>query len=318
MNLKHLNIKNFSYVFLIMIGYSQSLKADDETIWKQGITIPELFLTSDSEGFSARKISASYLPFYEHGDRNSGVQLQHSRFKQDHWSTSSNQVALITKAINPRTALGYSVNVGVNELDGHSLLTTDSQYGFSLFEKTRLELILNRARVETQRSLDNDIYYTMFGANIEQQVFSRLSAMAMIGDQKFSDSNSRPFVRAKIVADVLPDYGINFQLRYRKFHSTDINVDRNYFNPEDYQETMAAIGFRKKIKGWMYAGTLGFGRQHIDSIPSTQTKLFEFNATSPFVGDIFFRTRMGYSQSGGFQGPDYSYKYLMEELIFSF
>jgi hypothetical protein len=158
----------------------------------------------------------------------------------------------------------------------------------------------------------------MFGANIEQQVFSRLSAMAMIGDQKFSDSNSRPFVRAKIVADVLPDYGINFQLRYRKFHSTDINVDRNYFNPEDYQETMAAIGFRKKIKGWMYAGTLGFGRQHIDSIPSTQTKLFEFNATSPFVGDIFFRTRMGYSQSGGFQGPDYSYKYLMEELIFSF
>lgn len=313
-----MNPRYFLHLFLMFISFNQALKADDETVWKQGITLPEIFISSDNEGFNTRKIGTSYLPFYEHGDRNSGVQLQYSHYRQDHWSASSNQVAFISKAMNPRTALGYSVNVGINELDGHSLLTTDSQYGFSLFEKTRLELVLNRARVETQRSLDNDVYYTMVGANLEQQIFSRLSAMAMIGDMKFSDSNSRPFVRAKIVADILPDYGINFQLRYRKYHSTDINVDRNYFNPEDYQETMAAIGFRKKIKGWMYAGTIGIGRQHIDSTPSTQTKLLEFNATSPFVGDIFFRTRLGYSQSGGFQGPDYSYKYLMEELIFSF
>jgi hypothetical protein len=53
-------------------------------------------------------------------------------------------------------------------------------------------------------------------------------------------------------------------------------------------------------------------------ITDKATKLLELNATSPFVGDVFFRTRLGYSQSGGFQGPDYSYKYLMEELIFSF
>lgn len=78
-----------------------------------------------------------------------------------------------------------------------------------------MELIVNRARVETSRSLDNDIYYTMFGVNLEQQIFSRLSVMAMIGDMKFSDSNSRPFLRAKIIVDVLPDHGISFQLRYK-------------------------------------------------------------------------------------------------------
>jgi hypothetical protein len=206
----------------------------------------------------------------------------------------------------------------MNHLDGDSLITTDSKYSFSLFEKTRMELIVNRARVETPRSLDNDIHYTMFGANLEQQIFSRLSVMAMVGDMKFSDSNSRPFLRAKIVVDVLPDYGVSFQLRYKKYHSTDIDVEKNYFNPEDYRETMAILGYRKRMKGWVMSVTAGLGRQHIDSIPSTQTKLFEFNANSPFVGNVFFRTRLGYLQSGGFQGPDYSYKYLMEELIFSF
>ena len=308
----------FIYGLLALIGASGFAMADDETVWKQAISIPETFISSDSEGFNAQKLGLAYLPFYEHGDRNSGVQLQHSQFRQDHWSASSNQVAFISKAVNPRSALGYSVNLGLNDLGGHVLLTTDSQYGFNVFDKTRVELVLNRDRVETQQSLDNHIYFTMVGANIEQQIFSRVNLMAMVGDMKFSDSNSRPFVRAKIVADIFPDYGINFQLRYRKYHSTDIDVDRNYFNPENYQETMAAIGYRNRIKGWMVAGTIGLGRQHIDSTPSTQTKLLEFNATSPFVGDIFFRTRLGYSQSGGFQGPDYSYKYLMEELIFSF
>jgi len=292
--------------------------AGDETNWKQAISIPEILISSDSEGFETRKISLGYLPFYEHGDRNIGLKLENKAFTQSDWSTHSNQISFVNKAINPRTGLGYSVNLGVNNLGNQTLVTTDSQYSFRLADKTKLEFILNRDWVETQKSLDQHIHYTMIGANVEQEIISRLSAMLMVGDMVFSDSNSRPFIRAKLVADVLPDYGLNVQLRYRKYHSTNLDVERNYFNPENYQETMVAIGYRKRVKGWILAGTLGLGRQYIDETPSTQTKLLELNATSPFVGDIFFRTRMGYSQSGGFQGPDYTYKYLMEELVFTF
>lgn len=313
-----INIYIFLLYFFMLISWTAFAKADDATIWNQGLSLPDFFISSDNEGFNTRKISAGYLFFYEHADRNIGIQLQQSEFKQERWNTNANQVAFVSKDINPRTALGYSINFGINHLDGRSLVTTNSNYNFRVFEKTRMELIVNRARVETSRSLDNDIYYTMFGVNLEQQIFSRLSVMAMIGDMKFSDSNSRPFLRAKIIVDVLPDHGISFQLRYKKYHSTDIDVERNYFNPENYRETMAILGYRKRIKGWGFSFKAGLGKQYIDSIPSTQTKLFEFNVNSPFVGNAFFRTRLGYLQYGGFQGPDYSYKYLMEELIFSF
>ena len=303
--------------FLILFSVT-SYAISDETKWKQAISAPETMISSDSEGFDTKRISLGYLPLYEHGDRNMGLKLETDHFDQANWTAHTNQISFVTKAINPRSALGYSIKLGLNDLSGQTLVTTDSQYSFNLSDKTRMELVINRDRLETQKSLDNHIYFTMVGIDVEQQIFNRLSIMGMISDMEFSDSNSRLFFRAKLVADVLPELGINLQLRYKKYHSTDINVEKNYFNPENYQETMAAIGYRKRINGWMLAGTLGLGRQRIDATSSTLTKLIEFNATSPFVGNVFFRTRLGFNQSGGIQGPDYSYKYLTEELTFSF
>ncbi len=292
--------------------------ADETTIKGQGLVLPEFFISSDSEKLSIKKASLGYLPFYEHGDSNTGIKLQNNQFHQDSWSIYSNQISFITKEINSKTTLGYLVNLGVNQLEGKSIITIDSQYQFKLFDKTSIELILNRDRVETQKALENNTFFTMAAINIEQEIRSDLRAMLMIGEMKFSDGNSRPFLRARLIADVLPDYGVNLQLRYRQFHSDDIDVERNYFNPEDYRETMLVIGYRKRFEGWNLAGTLGVGRQEIDNLNSTQTKLIEFNATSPFVKNIFFRTRLGYSQAAGFQGADYSYRYLFEELIFAF
>lgn len=292
--------------------------ADEAVIQKQGLVLPEFFISSDSEKLSIKKGTMGYLPFYEHGDSYTGIKLQNSQFHQNAWSIFSNQLTFLTKEINSKTALGYTLNLGINELEGKSLITIDSQYQFKLLDKTSLELILNRDRVETQRALENNTYFTMAAINVEQEILSGLRAMLMMGEMKFSDGNSRTFIRARLIADVLPDYGINLQLRYRQFHSDDIEVERNYFNPEDYRETMLVVGYRKRYEGWNFAGTVGIGRQEIDNRNGTQTKLIEFNATSPFVNNIFFRTRLGFSQSAGFQGPDYSYRYLFEELIFSF
>ncbi len=134
----------------------------------------------------------------------------------------------------------------------------------------------------------------------------------------FSDTNTRPFFRLNLIYDVLPEYGVNLQLRYRQYRDTNTAVANNYFNPNQYHETMFAVGMRRMVEGWRLAGTAGLGSQTINSDGSTGTQLLEFSATSPAVSNIFFRTRIGYRKAAGFQGPNYTYSYFMEELIIPF
>ncbi len=313
-----INSNHYVWILVIQISSLDLVHAEDTTNTKQGISLPEIFISSDSEGLKVSKFNASYLPIYNHGDSNSGIKLQHSNFNQQSWSTSANQLTFVSKSLDPIATQGYQIYLGVNQINGKSIITSDSQYSFELQTKTKVELILNRDRVETQKSLENDISYTMLALNVDHEISKNLTAVGMIGNMSFSDSNSRPFIRLKLIADVMPDYGINFQLRFRQYHSTDINVQRNYFNPEDYHEAMALIGFRQWIQGWVLTGSLGYGKQKIDNEKYTKTRQIDFSMTSPVNDRIFLRLRLGFNQSAGFQGPDYSYKYLMEELTFSF
>ena len=286
---------------------------------KQALLVPDSYFGSDSEGFSTYKYKAGYLPLYEHGEKYTGITYQHNYFTQGNWSSTGEQYTLITKAINPRTALGYNLTIGYNTENGHQLVTTDSNYGFRVTDSTKAEVLVNRDRVETQNSLNNGIYYTLAGVSIEQQILERLSAVVMGGNMYFSDTNTRPTVRAKLIYDLVPDYGLTAQLRYRQYRDTNTNVANNYFNPSTYSETMIAFGFRKRIEGWVLNGTAGVGRQTVSQDPSTTTQLYELAATSPVASnDYYFKTRAGYGKSAGFLGPNYFYRYVMEELIFPF
>ena len=304
---------------LLLAALSSSVQADEEPASKQAISAPNAYIASDSEGFSTYKYNAGYLPLYEHGEKYTGVSYQHNYFTQGGWDSSAEVYTLLTKAINPRTGLGYNLNVGYNLENGHKLVTTDSNYGFRVTDSTKAELMLNRDRVETQNSLNNGIYYTLGAASVEQQVMERLTAIAMVGNMYFSDTNTRPIVRAKLIYDLIPDYGLTAQLRYRQYRDTNTNVLNNYFNPSTYSETMIAFGARKRISGWMLSGTAGVGRQTVNQDPSTTTQLYELAATSPVASnDYYFKTRAGYGKSAGFLGPNYFYRYLMEEIIFPF
>ena len=292
-------------------------EASNETT-KQAIAIPNLFISSDSEGFNATKIGGAYLPNYEHGDSYYGLTTQYNQYSQNGWSATGSQVGVVVKDVNTHTGLGYNANLGVNVISGSSVLTTDSSYGFAVTKTTRFELLLNRDRVETQNSITNGIYYTLLGASIEQQVVDRFTLVGMLGNMYFSDGNTRPLFRARAVYDLLPDYGVTAQIRYRQYSDTNTNVVNNYFNPDSYNETMLALGIKQKVNGWLLSGTAGIGRQTVNADPSTTTQLLEASATSPFTSGIFFRARVGYSRSAGFNGPDYSYSYFLNELIFSF
>ena len=309
------NLKTLLFVITFLVqGIAFAAEGDES---KQAVSVPDFYASTDSEGFSTYRYRAGYYPLYEHGDKYTGIELLNNRFTQDSWSSSANQVTLITKAINPRTALGYSLNLGYNVENGYKLLTTDSQYGFGLTDSTRAEFVLNRDRVETQKSLINGIYYTLAGANIEQQVTDRLIVVGSAGEMFFSDTNTRASMRLKFIYDLVPNYGVTAQLRYRQYHGSNTNVQNNYFNPGEYSESMLAVGIRKRIAGWTVNGTAGLGQQQVDQDPHTPTQLLEFAATSPNAEKIFFRTRLGYSKSAAFQGPDYYYRYIMEDLIIS-
>lgn len=308
--------------FFIAVGLvpSYALSSDnaDGTEWRQGILIPSFYGMTDSESFTTTRYKTGYMPLYDHGDRYSGIQYQRNQFSQNGWSSYANQIELITKSINPRTALGYNLNLAYNQENNFGLLVTDSQYSLSLTDYLRAEVLLNRDRVETQNSINNNIYYTMPGASLEFQPFERLTFVAMGGDMFFSDTNTRALMKLKGIYTLIPDYGVTAQIRYKQYHDSNTNVTNNYFNPGNYYETMGALGIRKRYAGWVINGTAGLGRQSINNQPSTTTKLLELGATSPIAGSLFFRTRLGYGKSAGFLGPDYSYRYLMEDLVYAF
>jgi hypothetical protein len=312
-------MKKIPYLILGLLLFSAALQAQEDAVSKQAVSIPNAYIGSDSEGFSTYKYNAAYLPLYEHGEKYTGLSYQHNYFTQNNWNSSAEVYTLLTKAINPRTGLGYNLNVGYNQENGHQLLTTDSNYGFRLTDTTKAEVMLNRDRVETQNSLNNGIYYTLGAASVEQQLVERLSAVVFLGNMYFSDTNTRPTVRAKLIYDLVPEYGLTAQLRFKQFRDTNINVPNNYFNPDHYSETMIAFGARKRIEGWMISGTAGVGRQKVSQDPSTTTQLYELALASPVASnDYYFKTRAGYGKSAGFQGPNYFYRYVMEELIFPF
>ncbi len=307
-------------LLIIPVLFTSHANAEEEAEQtKQAISVPNVYFSSDSEGFSTYKYKAGYLPLYEHGEKYTGITYQHNYFTQGSWNSTGEQYTLITKSINPRTALGYNLNIGYNTENGHQLVTTDSNYGFRVTDSTKAEVMVNRDRVETQNSLNNGVYYTLGGVVVEQQVLERLTAILMGANMYFSDTNTRPIVRAKLIYDLVPDYGLTAQLRYRQFRDTNTNVANNYFNPSSYNETMIAFGARKRIAGWILSGTAGVGRQTVNQDPSTTTQLYEFAATSPVASnDYYFKTRAGYGKSAGFLGPNYFYRYVMEELIIPF
>lgn len=304
---------------MLSLGMQAAKSEDVGSPNKLAISVPDIYYGADSENFSTYKYKAGILPLYEHGEKYTGLFYQHNYFTQGNWSSTGEQYTLITKAINPRTALGYNLNIGYNTENGHQLVTTDSSYGFQVTDSTKAELLLNRDRVETQNSLNNGIYYTMGGASIEQQITERFTAVVMGANMYFSDTNTRPIARAKLIYDLLPEYGLTAQLRYRQYWDTNTSVPNNYFNPSQYIENMIAFGARKRVEGWMLSGTAGVGRQSVNQAPSTTTQLYEVAATSPVnSNDYYFKTRAGYGKSAGFLGPNYFYRYVMEELIIPF
>ncbi len=282
------------------------------------VSVPDVFVSSDSEGLITRKVGIGLYPGYAHGERYTGLQVQRTHYSQSDWRAQSEALSLVHRAVNPRNALGYQVKVGIDQLDSRQLLTLDSSYHLALNDTTTAEFLVHRERVETPSALGEGLSMTSGGAGLWHQVNDRLNAGGILQMMRFSDGNTRTQLRLRGVYDLLPEHGLTAQLRYRGYRASDTQVPRRYFNPGEFEEMMAAVGLRRQIAGWVVRGTLGLGRQRVDTDASTPTELAELSVTSPIAGPVFWRARAGYSRASGLQGPDYRYRYLMNELFAAF
>jgi hypothetical protein len=288
-------------------------QADPGPAW----LVPSVFVSQDSEDFLVSKVGAGVVPLYRNGNDYAAIKAANHRYAVADWSAQATQVSVAATTIDAKTGLGYQGSLGLNDLGGRQLLTADIDYSRSLSDTTQGGLFLNRDWVETRSALTQGISHTFLGGSVEQHIAPRWTVIGLLGQQLFSDGNVRSHLRARLIHDLLPELGLNLQYRYRHFWNSS-PYSGYYFSPDVYEENMLALGLRRRIDGWMLAGTLGLGQQKVSSDPETATHLAELELTSPLAGRIFFKTRTGFSDSAAFSGPNYIYRYLQLDLIFAF
>jgi hypothetical protein len=319
-----IRIKKISIFLLAAFLSAGSLSLKAEEILKNqstknswGLMAPSIFASEDSEDFHVTKVGTGLLPFYKSGQNYLGIQASTNHYSSPEWAKDGGQASLVQRSINSSTGLGSIASLGVSSLYGRELFIADVTYSAPITKTFSYETFFFRDWVETRNSLTNGISHNYYGGSLEKRIASDWTIIGLLAQQKFSDSNIRNHLRGKIIFDLLPEEGVNLQLRHRQYRNSH-EVTVNYFNPNEYDENMAAMGWRKKVQGWQLSGLVGLGRQKINDDPHTTTKLLEIEAISPIFNKIFLRSKVGYSDSAGFGGPDYSYKYFQSDLIFQF
>lgn len=308
-------LRKLTWIAAALCAAAPALAADNaDTSQGAGLVA---FGASDSEGFATERVGLAYLPAFTSRDALGGVRYAASRFAIDDWHRNGQQLSGVYRRIDPASTDGVQVEAGYARQGGHGLLTVDAGYRTALAAHTSVELFLNRDWVETRRALDDGISFTFAGAALEQMLGQHVTLVGVAGYQDFSDGNQRRHGRAKLIVQPLLDLGLTLQARYRVYHS-DADLPRAYFNPARYDESMLAIGWRKRFDGWMASLTAGVGRQRVAEAERTPTRLLEVGLESPPRRAQSLRVRAGLNKSASFGGPDYTYRYAQAEWLIGF
>ena len=228
-----------------------------------------LFLSHDNEGFNTQRVALEYLPRYENADSRTGMRYVTHRYQQADWSRNGQQLTLLHRNNDPATAHGWQLDAGLFIQGGHNLLTLDGGVRHALAEHTGLELFISRDWVETAQALDHGVHFTLAGVSLEQSLGANVTLVGVGARQEFSDGNTRNHGRLKLIFQPYLERGLTLQARYRAYNSSHDNVAGMYFNPGEYNESMLALGWRKKMPGWNVNLSAGAGQQKIDDGPYT-------------------------------------------------
>ncbi len=278
-----------------------------------------LYYSTDSEGFSSRRLSADGLALYSHLDSKVGLRYTDYDFSKASWSRRGQQLRLVANQFDRKTLDGWSVESGLFRAANKDLWTLDATWRQTLAPGRSYELFATRDFVETANAIDKGVSYDFAGASFDYLWAPQWTTVGLAGVQNFSDGNQRRHLRGRLIFQPSLDLGLTTQLRYRWYDSSKTDVGGAYFNPSSYQETMLAAGWRQRVGDWRNALTAGIGRQRIASNPETTTRLLEASAEKQ-VDRYALRLRAGYMHSASLAAadPNYWYRYLAVDLLVPF
>jgi len=283
-----------------------------------GLYLPSVYKASFGDGLKIDKYKTGYYASYKDADNYVGAEYSRHHFQSGDWYGKGEQVALVAKNSEP-SGTSKSLVLGYNALEGiNTQWTADASYAHRVTDRATTELTFNRDRVEVQQSLVKKVMADSYNASVEYKVTDAARMQFTFGETRFSDGNRRPLAKFKGTLDILPEHGVNVQLRSRYFKNTNTSVDSGYFNPYRFVENIAAVEVNRSVRDWALSANVGYGRQAGGDDAKTLAKAFEFSATTPLASRVFIKAKAGYFRSLGYNGPDFIYRYISEDVIVVF
>jgi hypothetical protein len=276
-------------------------------------------VSSDTDGFHAARVRIGGLYPYGSYLDHFGVAIQTTRYSQSDWSRNAGGVVGLWRDQDPKTLAGINAEAGVVQVAGHTRGVGDVTWGLRPAPDTGVELIAAGDLVGTQKAIDRAIAYGFVAASVEHTFAERFTAIGLAGYQSFTDGNDRVHLRARLIWQAVPDYGVNVQLRWRQYESRKEDVDGAYFNPDRYRQWQAALGVRRHFGSWVWTGSLGAGRETINGTDTHPVRLAEIRGEGALTDKLRLALYAIYSRSTGYvDSPDYAYRQVGLTLIYPF
>lgn len=304
-------------VAVLLLAPPASMAAKEEQEERMGLLV-ESRLESDADDFDALMIRSGLLLDYTSHLRNSGFAVQNTHYSQGKWSENVTGVLGIYRSQKRDTLEGVRAEAGVVSVAGRVRPVGDITWSLRPRESTGLELIVAGDVVGTREAIERSITYGLLAASVEQQFGERLTGIALVGWQPFTDGNSRSLLRARMILSVLPEHGLSAQVRWRQFTSSD-DTTTAYYNPGRYRNWDAGLVWRRRVESWIVSGVASAGQERADDGTWQATGIAELRAEGPLSGDTRLAFGLVYSSAAGFAtSPDYWYSAVNVSLIIPF
>ena len=275
--------------------------------------------TSDADHFDAFHLRSGVLFGYASPFQYKGVATQITYYTQSNWQRDAPAIFVLWRNQKRDTLEGTIGEAGLVRIAGRIRLIGDATWSLRAGKKTGIELLAAGDLVETRRALEDATAYTFAGASVERQLTPRVTAIGLVGYQRFTDGNERLHLRGRLIWVLIPEHGISAQLRWRQYEANQLDVDSAYFNPHRYREWQGGLAIRKRHAGWTWTGNVAAGRESIDRARDQTTALAELRAEKLFDHGVRFVAHASYNRSAGFaNADDYWYRSAGITLIMPF
>lgn len=263
---------------------------------------PSVYVSSDSDQFKIRHTRLDMVWADDAQDRTQGFRLTDLRYQSPGLRAHGQRAELIYTQGQVDYGQGLRLAAGLVQVAGQSTWVGDLAWAYPLNQHSTINLEAQRNVVESESSLPQGIASNALFGGIDYQFSQRWLLIGMAGHEAFSDNNRRQHLRTRVIFDLLPQHGVAAHWRYRRHHNSSEN--RNYFNPQRYQEHMLLLSWRERHQGWLWYALLGVGQERVNQGPSTGTRLLELTLSSPEYWGVVYSLNLGYNNSSNSQRSD--------------